>query len=346
MLDQAHKQSDWTNSVGTVNQLSAEFDECVEQLVSLAGSGAARFNFHDRFGALTSHHTVMPAARFKKHSRYVMEFVASIPVEMRSDVCVSGNEVLLPLVDTDFTFAWMSLLTDQPNIISDSVFASCYSRLASVVTQFCSASVSMMSHLAVAEGRESPGMVTRLLINRKLQILEALEICSSQSESIGSFRASGFLSLADLDAEKALRSKVQSLFQQSLISRGVVDAVSARTDVSDHPCLIKIKPVVGCETLVLRLMRDALFEIEVIDPLSAVNAKRERLANALNLTRRQSEIAVQLALGATVAEVAANEDCSVETIRWHVRQLGNRLGITKQNRMVAYLSRVTTSLSC
>jgi DNA-binding CsgD family transcriptional regulator len=64
---------------------------------------------------------------------------------------------------------------------------------------------------------------------------------------------------------------------------------------------------------------------------------REELELRYRLTRREVEVAAQLALGRTNAEVARSLDISVHTVRRHVERVLMRLGVQRRGEVAAKL---------
>ena len=72
----------------------------------------------------------------------------------------------------------------------------------------------------------------------------------------------------------------------------------------------------------------------VVDPASEPRVDPDLVANGLGLTPMESRVAVMLAEGRTVQEVAAATGRKVTTIRWHVRHIFNKLDINRQAELV------------
>ena len=73
----------------------------------------------------------------------------------------------------------------------------------------------------------------------------------------------------------------------------------------------------------------------VVDPHSQLPVDRALVEAALDLSPAESRVAVLLAEGKTVREVAAATERSEATIRWHVRQIFEKQGVTRQGQLVS-----------
>ena len=78
----------------------------------------------------------------------------------------------------------------------------------------------------------------------------------------------------------------------------------------------------------------------VVDPADRMGPDLERVGEALNLTRTQSRIAVLLAQGKSIDEVAAQTGRRRTTVKWHIRHIYSRCGVSRRIE----LARLVTSL--
>ena len=99
-------------------------------------------------------------------------------------------------------------------------------------------------------------------------------------------------------------------------SRQVVHVVP----VSDHQSNFGIGPVA---VLVL-----------VVEPGERVHLDEELVASALGLTATESRVAVALAMGKSVTEIANEKGQKVSTARFHVKRIHNKLGLTRQMDLI------------
>ena len=72
----------------------------------------------------------------------------------------------------------------------------------------------------------------------------------------------------------------------------------------------------------------------VVDPNGDVQLDPALVAAALGLSSAQSRVAVMLAEGGTVREVAAAIGRSENTIRWHIRRIFEKHGLTRLVQLV------------
>ena len=75
----------------------------------------------------------------------------------------------------------------------------------------------------------------------------------------------------------------------------------------------------------------------VVDSASPIHVDPAQVETALGLTRAESELAVALASGRTVNEIAAATGRSDETVRWHVRQAFRKVGVSRQLDLVRHV---------
>ena len=69
-----------------------------------------------------------------------------------------------------------------------------------------------------------------------------------------------------------------------------------------------------------------LVERPQIDPAS--------LATALGLTRAESRVAAALAAGHTVRDIAVSTSRTQTSVRWHIKQMHAKLGLSRQADLV------------
>ena len=71
---------------------------------------------------------------------------------------------------------------------------------------------------------------------------------------------------------------------------------------------------------------------------------RERVGELLGLTPRESQLAVALAEGRTVSEVARETGRSVNTVRWHLQHIYTKLGLSRQAELVRAVMALASGL--
>ena len=72
----------------------------------------------------------------------------------------------------------------------------------------------------------------------------------------------------------------------------------------------------------------------VVEPESRTTADPELVAGALGLTAAESRVAIMLAEGCTLREIAAATGRSTGTVRWHLRQIFGKNRISRQSELV------------
>ena len=72
----------------------------------------------------------------------------------------------------------------------------------------------------------------------------------------------------------------------------------------------------------------------VVEPESRITADPELVAGALGLTAAESRVAIMLAEGCTIRDIAAATGRSTGTVRWHLRQIFDKNRISRQVELV------------
>jgi len=67
--------------------------------------------------------------------------------------------------------------------------------------------------------------------------------------------------------------------------------------------------------------------------------QEERLRELFQLTRAQAQIAIFLADGGTIADYAAAANCSVETVRSHLKAIFAKTGVKRQAELAVLVHR-------
>ena len=102
---------------------------------------------------------------------------------------------------------------------------------------------------------------------------------------------------------------------------------SARTRLALH-----VHPVAGCEGHLPARRVAAL--VLVVDPESRVRVDPELVGAALGLTPAESRLAVMVATGYSLRTVAALTRRTEGTVRWHMKQIFRKQGISRQSDLV------------
>ena len=72
----------------------------------------------------------------------------------------------------------------------------------------------------------------------------------------------------------------------------------------------------------------------MVDPADRTSLDVQRVGTLLGLTRAESRIAVSLAQGRTIRDIAGETGRSPTTIRWHIRHIFAKLGVSRQVEVV------------
>ena len=72
----------------------------------------------------------------------------------------------------------------------------------------------------------------------------------------------------------------------------------------------------------------------VVDPASRAAIDPDRVGAVLGLTPAESQVAVSLAQGKTIRDIAGATGRSVTTIRWHIKHIFEKQGISRQVELV------------
>lgn len=81
------------------------------------------------------------------------------------------------------------------------------------------------------------------------------------------------------------------------------------------------------------------------DPLQSYEAPAEQLQRLFGLTEAEADIAFRFVAGTGLRRIAADTDRSYETVRWHLRQIMSKLGVTRQADLMLRLRDAATPLS-
>ena len=98
------------------------------------------------------------------------------------------------------------------------------------------------------------------------------------------------------------------------------------------PVVVHVKPVVAPQ-LDYRVPRVAVLVL-LVEPGHQARIDPAPVATVLGLTRAESQIAVALAQGQTVRDVAGSTGRQVSSIHWHLKRTYRKLGITRQAELV------------
>ena len=208
------------------------------------------------------------------------------------------------------------------------------------------------------------GMIARLLphLRHFLRVRHALGQAEALGHSLGALRENNRVGIIELDRggrigaandlALALLRQGDGLFDeggllrarvredndalQRLVARAIppypVQSAGGSMTVARQygmaPLALHVSPVEPPESD-FRPQRVAAFVL-IVDPQRKTLVDPGLVAATLGLTPTESEVAVMLAGGLTVQEIALASGRGRNTIRWHVRQICGKLGVTRQ----------------
>ena len=108
--------------------------------------------------------------------------------------------------------------------------------------------------------------------------------------------------------------------------------MTVRRSASLRPLVLHVNPV-GPQEGDLRTWPAAALVL-VVDPRRETRIDPDPVAAGLGLTPMESRVAAMLAEGMTVREITAATGRKETTIRWHVRRIFRKQGITRQAELV------------
>ena len=88
--------------------------------------------------------------------------------------------------------------------------------------------------------------------------------------------------------------------------------------------------------------RSAAVLVLIADPSTPTRIDPARLASTLGLTETESQIAAVLAEGGTVGEIAKARFRAEDSVRWHVKRMYAKLGISRQADLVRMVHSVAS----
>lgn len=149
--------------------------------------------------------------------------------------------------------------------------------------------------------------------------------------------------LSDRDGVLHARSatddvRLGSLLERALAVRGR-EAASGSMTLERSPLLprlvVHVNPVGVHRVHRLEIgARNAAALVLIVDPGSSPNIDADLVAETFGLTRAESHVAAALAEGSTVREIAETTFRAESTVRWLVKQIHTKLGISRQADLV------------
>ena len=178
-----------------------------------------------------------------------------------------------------------------------------------------------------------------ILLNRRAQVVEANERARAllrRGDAVSDQHGILTATLPEEDVE------LQRLLGQALPIPGTYAAggsmLLSRSDLVSR-LVLHVNPI--GEGLSQRHASRTGALVLLVDPVQEADIDVQRVAALLDLTPAESQVAVSLAQGKTIRDIAAETGRSPTTIRWHIRHIFAKLGVSRQVDLV----QLVTSLS-
>lgn len=128
----------------------------------------------------------------------------------------------------------------------------------------------------------------------------------------------------------------ERLYQMQTAPHGSTSVISLQGSAADAPVWLHLSLLVP-EAVFGAFGTRPLVLVTLFDPQLAGMLDPFALGNLLKLTPAQSKVAVRLADGLTAEQIAAAIGCSVATVRTHIRQIIERLGVQRITDVIRLL---------
>lgn len=170
-------------------------------------------------------------------------------------------------------------------------------------------------------------------LDRRGRISEANDRARNLLRERGGLTDRGRILFAEIAAEDA---RLQGLLARALPpydERGSGGSMTVTRPSAATPLILDVHPVRMNDTDDYRAGRVAALVI-VVDPASQARIDPRLAETVLGLSPAESRVAVAVAAGLGVPEIARATDRTEATVRWHIKRIFRRLGITKQTELV------------
>ena len=117
--------------------------------------------------------------------------------------------------------------------------------------------------------------------------------------------------------------------------RGQVGAIAVWSINRDEPYLVTL---VQLEDAAIARSRQ-YFMVSIADPFAVPAEPVLKCARALGLTHGEASLALALVRGETVTENAERRGVSVHTVRSQLRNIRDKLGLSRQSQLISWLTR-------
>ena len=138
-------------------------------------------------------------------------------------------------------------------------------------------------------------------------------------------------------------ARLQRLLARALppfCTQGASGSMTLRQALGQQRLVLHVSPVVDRD-LDFRTRRVAALAL-VVEPGRRMRIDRGQVAAILGLTPSETEVAVLLAEGHTVSDIARATDRSESTVRWHIKHIFNKHGLNRQLELVQLVLSLAT----
>ena len=130
-------------------------------------------------------------------------------------------------------------------------------------------------------------------------------------------------------------ARLQKLLADSLSNFGhtaVSGSMTAQRPFGNAPLVLHVVPITAGRTDMSGWPAAAL--VQIVEPGNLPAIDTGLVAQALGLTPAESRVAVLLAEGTAVRNIAKGLDCQENTVRYHIKQMHQKLGISRRAELV------------
>lgn len=145
----------------------------------------------------------------------------------------------------------------------------------------------------------------------------------------------GKLWASNVESDKALSQLSQAA--QSRIMPAFIQNIAVKRAGGRRPLLLRPVPIRG---LGLDFLPGARLLITVTDPDLAPHIRETDLQLLFNLSPAQANVAVLLADGRSVEEIATLRTVSIETVRTQIKHLFQKMDVTRVGELISLLARI------
>lgn len=257
-------------------------------------------------------------------NEYLVPTGAGNSLNVRSDG-PHGLHVVLALVPTGRDSDWTNQQIETIQVLLPHI-----RHFASVRQALADAAISAVRSATSALGAKRIGIV---LLNRHGLIVEANDHARQLLlRNVGLGDVGGSLVAHHEDDHSTLNHLLAAALSNS--PEGVQGGVMTIRRAENLPLTLYVSSFSSGDFLDLGNLSKIAVMVMIVDPQNQPQVDANRLAQALSLTPAQARVAAALASGATVQSIAVSTCRSEAVIRWHLKQIMARLGISSQTDLV------------